>query len=135
MYFCKNFKKMKGFAFFVATLLFSSVFLSCVKYESVIQGKVTYIAYYDDMEYVAKGAILQKVKIQDTNETIISGVLSDSLGHFLFDYVTAGDWIIKAKLFTEDAVYEGKSAIIHTTGEDKKDIKMVLVFKEMITNE
>ncbi|MDY0015943.1 MAG: hypothetical protein RBS13_07000, partial [Bacteroidales bacterium] len=64
---------MKGCAFFVATLLFSSVFLSCVKYESVIQGKVTYIAYYDDMEYVAKGAILQNVKIQDTNETIISG--------------------------------------------------------------
>ncbi len=135
MYFCKNFKKMKGFAFFVATLLFSSVFFSCVKYESVIQGEVTYIAYYDDMEYVAKGAILQKVQIKDSNETIISSVHSDSLGHFLFDYVTAGDWIIKAKLFTEDAVYEGKSDIIHTSGEDEKNIKMVLVFKEMITNE
>jgi len=115
--------------------LFSSVLFSCVKYESVIQGEVTYIAYYDDMEYVAKGAILQKVKIKDSNETIISSVLSDSLGHFVFDYVTTGDWIIKAKLITEDAVYEGKSAIIHTSGEDKKDVKMVLVFKEMISNE
>lgn len=126
---------MKRFGFLVTAFLVSSILFSCVKYENKLKGKVIYIAYYDDKEYPAVGALMQKVAITKGKEEIVSAVLADSNGYFLFDYVTEGDWKIKAKFTDEDAIYEGESTIIHVSGEDIKEVRLVLEFTEMITNE
>ena len=97
---------MKRFGFFLTAFLFSCILFSCVKYENKLKGKVIYIAYYDDKEYPAVGALMQKVKITKSKEEVVSAVLADSNGYFLFDYVTVGDWKIKAKFVDEDAIYE-----------------------------
>ena len=126
---------MKRFTYFFIIYFISMCFFSCQKYDSAIKGKVSYIAYYDQKEYPAYGAVLEKIKMVEDKEEKISAVKVDTNGNYIFDYVTEGEWIIKGQLITEDAIYEGSSSVIKTNGEDMKEVDLVLEFVEMITNE
>jgi len=125
---------MKRFTRFIVIVGLFFLVCSCEKFESQIKGKVSYIAS-DNTEYLVSGAVLRKYKITDDKETLISSVLSDSNGLYVFDYVTAGDWTIKAQLTVEDTVYEGFYANIHTNGENVKEVNIVLDSVRIVTNE
>lgn len=126
---------MKRLAFFLIILSLTFIFTSCEKFESQIKGKITYISLEDSLEYAAINAVLEKYKIEDDREEKISTVSADSNGLFVFDYITLGDWKIKAQFTKDSFLYIGYSDIIHTSGEDVKEVNIVLDSVCIITNE
>lgn len=99
---------------------------SCSKFDSQIKGKITYQSV-DEKENVASAALVYKYKVLKNNkEEKISSVLADSNGLYVFDYVTDGEWKVVAQLLIGDTIYEGQSGVISTTGEDIKEVNVIL---------
>lgn len=101
-----------GFAFL---LLF---FMSCDKYDTMIEGKVTYIDTVGNSN-AAVGALVEKLKIVDNDTIKMVAVLTDTIGNYRLEYVTKGNWLLKSTMIVDDTIkYEGYSNIIKSTGQD-----------------
>ena len=108
---------------------------SCEKFDSQIKGKVTYPSENNE-ERVASAALVYKYKVLKNNkEEKISSVLADSNGLYVFDYVTAGEWKIVAELTIGDTIYNGKSGVISTSGDDTKEVNIRLDTYDVSNNE
>ncbi|MDX9889487.1 MAG: hypothetical protein RBT13_01440 [Bacteroidales bacterium] len=125
---------MKGWTYFFLSVLCLLLF-SCQKYESQIKGTVSYISLDDTSEYLAKGAVLEKILITDKSEQKISAIKADTNGNFSFEYVTAGQWKINGTFMIDDVMYKGSSELIETNGEDIKHVDLILHFTKNIANE
>ncbi len=126
---------MKQFIYSLTAVCLIITTFSCKKYDSQIKGKVSYIAIDTQKEAVAAGAILEKIQIIKDKENKIATVRSDSNGFFVFNYVTDGKWKIKGQLTIDSIVYESYSNIISTSGEDSKEVNLLLDSVYIITNE
>lgn len=101
---------------------------SCDKYDGKIHGKLTYISEEDGESYAAVGALVAKCKLSDGDTIVVSGVTSDTAGYYSLDYVTKGEWILKAVLKADTLEYRAYSDVITTTGNEE-DIEKNMVLK------
>ncbi len=94
---------------------------ACQKYDSIIKGQVT---IKDAQENIspAVNAYVEKYQLLQDDTTKMSIVMCDSAGNYQLDYVTKGDWIIKAYLYVDTLKYEAVSNVVTTKGEDEEII-------------
>jgi hypothetical protein len=126
---------MKHLLWFLMLCCTIYCYTSCDKFDSQLKGKVSYISIIDSLEYPADSAILVKYSLNGDKEEKVSTVQADSNGLFVFDFVTLGDWKIKAQYTKDSFVYSGFSDKIHTSGEDVKTVNIVMDSVRKVTNQ
>ena len=103
---------------------------ACQKYDSIIKGQVT---IKDAQENIspAVNAHVEKYQLLHDDTTKMSIVMCDSAGNYQLNYVTKGDWIIKAYLYVDTLKYEAVSNVVTTKGEDEEIIvDLMLEYQE-----
>ncbi|MBO4581773.1 MAG: hypothetical protein J5701_05745 [Bacteroidales bacterium] len=103
----------------ISWLLLWCMAVSCDKYDSKIQGKIIYISEQDGEEYAAAGALVCKYSVTSKDTVKVSGVISDTAGNYIMEYVTKGEWLLKAEYVKDSMVYSGCSDIITATGTNE----------------
>ena len=96
------------------SICFMLTLFSCQKYESQIKGTVSYISLDDSSEYLAKGAVLEKILITDKSEQKYQP-LKLIRTETSFEYVTAGQWKINGTFMIDDVMYKGSSELMKQT--------------------
>ena len=111
------------------------LFIGCDKYESTINGTATYLNVDNDTVYPASYAVISKMMKEKDSLVLVTSVIADTNGIFLFDHTTKGTWILKAKLQLNDSVsYIGFSDEFSTNGTDKKELNIQLKLEENQNN-
>lgn len=101
---------------------------SCDKYNSIIYGKLTYISEEDLAEHAAAGALVTKCRLAGDDTIMVSSVIADAEGSYSLDYVTKGEWILKAVLKADTLMYTACSNAITATG-NAENIEKNMVLK------
>ncbi len=121
-------KRMKRISVIaVSLLLLWGMAVSCDKYDSKIQGKVVYISEQDGEEHAAVGALVAKYSVTAKDTVKVSGVISDTAGNYLMEYVTKGEWLLKAEWVKDSVLYRGSSESISTTGANEDIIRNIVL--------
>ncbi|MDR0368068.1 MAG: hypothetical protein LBH82_02880 [Bacteroidales bacterium] len=116
---------------FMAGLLFCN----CDKYQSTIGGNATCFNSNDNTTYPAAFAVISKMKKENDSLVLVTSVLADANGYFLFDHTTRGTWILKGKKQINDSTfYIGFSDEFSTDGVNHTDMNIQLELKAAENN-
>ena len=109
------------------------VFCSCDKYNSSINGIISYVDSEDGMVYPADYALVNKMIVDGDNLQLMASVRTDAQGKYAFDHTSKGKWKLQATFTQDSLIYTGISEEFSTSG--LKNINQNLTLTLLKTDE